>query len=45
MQKAMGIDWTDDPEALREAIPPAYSAWIGERLLEHLSAPALERAA
>jgi hypothetical protein len=37
MQAAMGIDWTDDPEALREAIPPAYTEFIGRRLLEHLA--------
>lgn len=33
---AMGIDWMgwDD---LREAIPPAYSAWLGSRLLEQIA--------
>ncbi|MFD0145388.1 MULTISPECIES: DNA methylase [unclassified Streptomyces] len=29
MQEAMGIDWTDIHEELTEAIPPAYTRWIG----------------
>jgi hypothetical protein len=45
MQAAMGIDWTDVREELTEAIPPAYTQWIGERLLEHLAAAGSERAA
>jgi DNA (cytosine-5)-methyltransferase 1 len=34
-QEAMGIDWMvwDD---LREAIPPAYSEWVGRQLIAHL---------
>lgn len=28
-QKAKGINWTDDPVELAEAIPPAYGAWLG----------------
>lgn len=32
-QHAMGIDWTADRKEIAEAIPPAYSQWIGERLL------------
>jgi DNA (cytosine-5)-methyltransferase 1 len=36
MQDAMGIDWTDVHEELTEAIPPAYTEWIGARLMEHL---------
>lgn len=40
MRKAMGIDWTDDEEALREAIPPAYFEWIGHRMLDHLASAA-----
>jgi DNA (cytosine-5)-methyltransferase 1 len=35
-QKAMGIDWMTNDE-LVEAIPPAYTEWIGLRLLEYLS--------
>lgn len=34
---AMGIDWMRGAE-LNEAIPPAYTEWIGTRLLEHLAA-------
>lgn len=37
---AMGIDWMDWDD-LREAVPPAYTEWIGRQLLGHLS----ERAA
>ncbi|KOU62345.1 DNA cytosine methyltransferase [Streptomyces sp. IGB124] len=29
MQTAMGIHWTDVREELTEAIPPAYSEWLG----------------
>lgn len=32
---AMGIDWMSRPE-LSQAIPPAYTQWIGERLLEQM---------
>lgn len=33
MQAAMGIDWTDVHEELTEAIPPAYSEWLGRAFL------------
>ncbi|MEU9236828.1 DNA methylase [Streptomyces subrutilus] len=33
MQQAMGIDWTDIHEELTEAIPPAYSEWLGRAFL------------
>ncbi|MEC4573629.1 DNA methylase [Streptomyces virginiae] len=33
MQQAMGIDWTDVREELTEAIPPAYSEWLGRAFL------------
>ena len=33
-QAAMGIDWTDNRKSIAEAIPPAYTQWIGERFLE-----------
>ena len=33
---AMGCDWMTAVEA-RQAIPPAYCKWIGERLMESLS--------
>ncbi|MFJ4985528.1 DNA methylase [Streptomyces sp. NPDC088732] len=33
MQEAMGITWTDVREELTEAIPPAYTDWIGRAYL------------
>jgi hypothetical protein len=33
MQQAMGIDWTDVREELTEAIPPAYTEYIGRAFL------------
>lgn len=33
MQHALGIDWTDVREELTEAIPPAYTQYIGEAFL------------
>lgn len=38
-REAMGIDWMSRKE-LSEAIPPAYTEWIGRRLLEQLEAVA-----
>lgn len=35
-QRAMGIDWMTDHE-LAEAIPPAYTEWIGTQLLAHVT--------
>ena len=35
-QEAMGIDWTDDRKNIAEAIPPAYSKFIGDQLMDHL---------
>jgi DNA (cytosine-5)-methyltransferase 1 len=32
MREAMGIDWTNRDE-LSEAIPPAYTKFIGEQFL------------
>lgn len=39
-QVAMGIDWMvwDD---LREAVPPAYTEWVGRQLMEQIDARAL----
>lgn len=34
-RKAMGIDWMELRE-LSEAIPPAYTEWLGKQLLEHV---------
>jgi DNA (cytosine-5)-methyltransferase 1 len=42
-QTAMGITWTDVRHELAEAIPPAYTAFIGDALLAQL--PALTTAA
>jgi DNA (cytosine-5)-methyltransferase 1 len=36
---AMGIDWMN-VDGLREAIPPAYTEFIGEQLIAHLEAVA-----
>ncbi|MFD7402992.1 DNA methylase [Streptomyces sp. NPDC059866] len=33
LQSAMGITWTDVREELTEAIPPAYTEWIGRAFL------------
>ena len=35
-QRALGIKWTSDWVELKEAIPPAYTEFIGEQLLAHL---------
>ena len=42
-QKAMGIDWMDWPE-LCEAIPPAFTQWLGERLIALISESTLASA-
>ena len=34
-REAMGIDWMNSTE-LNNAIPPAYTEWIGRRLLQLL---------
>lgn len=38
MQHALGIDWTDVREELTEAIPPAYTEYIGRSFLDSLAA-------
>lgn len=35
-QLAMGIDWTRNRKEIAEAIPPAYTEYIGRQLIEHL---------
>jgi site-specific DNA-cytosine methylase len=37
-QDAMGIHWTDVRAEIAEAIPPAYTHYIGAQLIEHLAA-------
>jgi DNA (cytosine-5)-methyltransferase 1 len=39
-KEALGIDWCPSWHGIREAIPPAYTQFIGEQLLEHLKAAA-----
>jgi DNA (cytosine-5)-methyltransferase 1 len=34
--KAMGIDWMKTKEELNNAIPPAYTEWIGQQLKQYL---------
>ena len=36
-REVMGIDWMTQWDDLADAIPPAYTEWIGARLLEHLA--------
>ncbi|AER47963.1 DNA methyltransferase [Mycobacterium phage Courthouse] len=35
-QRAMGIDWTNVRKEIAEAIPPAYSEYIGKHLIEYV---------
>ena len=39
-QEAMGIDWTADRKSLAEAIPPAFTQFIGEQLLAEIEVAA-----
>ena len=39
-KQAMGVDWDITVRELSEAIPPAYTEWIGAQLLAHLEATA-----
>lgn len=34
---AMGIDWTHERKSIAEAIPPAYTEYIGDLLMNHLA--------
>jgi hypothetical protein len=36
-QAAMGIDWMETPYEIAQAIPPAYTAWVGRQLMEVLA--------
>jgi DNA (cytosine-5)-methyltransferase 1 len=31
--EAMGINWMHDRESIAQAIPPAYTRWIGEQFM------------
>jgi DNA (cytosine-5)-methyltransferase 1 len=35
-RQAMGIDWTSNRKSIAEAIPPAYSQYIGSNVLSQL---------
>lgn len=37
--EAMGIDWTDETSELREAIPPAFTEFLGTQLLGYVRKP------
>ena len=37
-QDAMGIHWTDNRHSIAEAIPPAYTEFIGRQLIAHIEA-------
>lgn len=37
-QEALGIDWTVSRAELNEAIPPAYTEYLGRRLMAHITA-------
>jgi DNA (cytosine-5)-methyltransferase 1 len=39
-QVAMGIDWTDNRKSIAEAIPPAYSRFIGGQVMQYLESQA-----
>jgi DNA (cytosine-5)-methyltransferase 1 len=35
-QRAMGIDWTDNRKSIAEAIPPAYTEYIGRQIMRRI---------
>lgn len=39
-QAALGITWMDDRDDLADAIPPAYTHFLGDQVMAHLSVPA-----
>jgi DNA (cytosine-5)-methyltransferase 1 len=40
-QAAMGIEWTNVRKEIAEAIPPAYTEWLGTQLLAHIESEAV----
>lgn len=44
-QAAMGIDWTNDRKSIAEAIPPAYTEFIGRHVARALAGETERRAA
>ena len=44
-QQAMGIDWTDVRKEIAEAIPPAYTEFLGAQLLAHITGQQHQRQA
>lgn len=44
-QQAMGIHWTDNRKSIAEAIPPAYTRFIGNQLMAEVMSYSLEEAA
>jgi len=36
-REVLGIDWMTEWDDLADAIPPAYTEWIGQQVMEHLS--------
>lgn len=42
-QEAMGIHWTDNRKSIAEAIPPAYTRFIGGQIMTRLESEALMR--
>ena len=39
MREAKGIDWTEDHLSLRDAIPPAYTEYLGKYLMAEVTRP------
>lgn len=33
---AMGIDWTEEQSGLSQAIPPAYTEFLGRQVIDYL---------
>jgi DNA (cytosine-5)-methyltransferase 1 len=40
-QAAMGIEWTNVRKEIAEAIPPAYTEWLGAQMLAHIESEAV----